>query len=137
MISAKQSGCQDGDVSFTADGAITEGYVVKISSPSTAGVPRVTLPTAVSDITPFVALNTAADGEVVWCRPLDGSRSVNLVSDGIIVGGVHVFLSSTYGKVVTSTGAGSATYHSPGFAEKTSASGGLVRIRPVPRQVVV
>lgn len=137
MTSALQTNTQTGDVAFIANGAITEGYLVKISSPSSAGAARVILPTDVADVTPFVALNTAADTEVVYCRPLNAKDSVRVYSDGAIVGGVAVYLSGTFGKVVTSTGAGSDTYWSPGIAEETSVDGQLVRIRPCGRTIVV
>lgn len=137
MTSALQTNTQTGDVAFIANGAITEGYLVKISTPSTAGASRVILPTDVADVTPFVALNTAADGEVVYCRPLSPKDSVRVYSDGAIVAGVTVYLSGTFGKVVTSTGAGADTYWSPGIAEETSVDGQLVRIRPCGRTITV
>ncbi len=137
MTSAKQTNTIEGDLVATASGAITEGYLVKITTDTSDNKMRVILPTDVADVTPFVALETVADGANVAIRPLSPNRSVRVVADGAIVAGVPVYLSGTFGKVVTSTGAGSDTYWSPGIAETDVASGGLVLIRPVGRTVVV
>lgn len=137
MTSALQTNTQTGDVAFVANGAIPEGYLVKISTPSSGGASRVILPTDVADVTPFVAQNTAADTEVVYCRPLSPNASVRVYSDGAITAGLPVYLSGTFGKVVTSSGAGADTYWSPGIAEETSVDGQLIRIRPTGYSVVV
>ncbi len=137
MISALQTNTQPGDVVMIADGAITEGYLVKISTPASTGESRVKLPTDVADVTPFVALETAVDGGRVFCRPLTPKDSVRVYSDGAIVAGVTVYLSGTFGKVVTSTGAASDVYWSPGIAEETSVDGQLIRIRPCGRTISV
>ena len=136
MESVIQSNTIEGDVSLIANGAVTEGYLVKLSTVS-AGESRVILPTDVADECPFVALDTAADGGTVSLRPITPGQSVRLIADGAIAGGVRVYLSGTWGKVVTSTGAGADTYFSPGIAETDATSGGYVRVRVMPRVVVV
>jgi hypothetical protein len=137
MTSAKQTNTIEGDLVATASGAITEGYLVKITTDTSDNKLRVILPTDVADVTPYVALETVADGVACAVRPLSPNRNVRVVADGAIVAGVEVYLSGTFGKVVTSTGAGSDTYWAPGIAETDAASGGLVLIRPVGRTVTV
>lgn len=136
MTSAIQSNTHEGDVAFTANGAITEGYLVKLSTQA-SGQTRVILPTDVADECPFVALETVADGAEVDLRPLEPGISVRLIAAGTIAAGDRVYLSGTFGKVVTSSGASADTYFSPGIAETDATSGGYVRVRVMPRVVVV
>lgn len=137
MTSVIQSNTVEGDLVATASGAITAGYLVKLTTDTASNTLRVTLPTDVADITPYVALETVADGALCAIRPLTPGRNVRVVADGAIVAGVEVYLSGTFGKVVTSTGAGSDTYWAPGIAETDVASGGYCLIRPVGRTVTV
>jgi hypothetical protein len=135
--SAIQSNTVEGDISFIADGAITEGYLVK-SSTVASGEARVTLPTDVADECLYIALETAATGARVNCRPLSPHLNSRVIAGATIAAGVRVYLSgATFGKVVTSTGAGADTYFSPGIAEEEATAGGYIRIRPCPRVVVV
>lgn len=136
MTSIIQSNTQDGDLSLIADGTVTEGYLVKLSTVE-SGQTRVILPTDVADECPFVALETAADNAAVDLRPLTPGQSVRLIAAGTIAGGDRVYLSATFGKVVTATGAGADTYFSPGIAETDATAGGYVRVRVMPRVVVV
>lgn len=136
MTSVIQSNTHEGDVAFTANGAITDGYLVKLSTQA-SGQTRVTLPTDVADDCPFVALETAADGAEVDVRPLSPNISVRLIAAGTITAGDRVYLSGTFGKVVTSSGAAADVYFSPGIAETDATAGGYVRVRVMPRQVTV
>ncbi len=136
MTSIIQSNTHDGDLSLIADGAVTEGYLVKLSTVEN-GQTRVILPTDVADECPFVALATAADNAPVDLRPLTPGQSVRLIAAGTIAGGTRVYLSGTFGKVVTATGAAADTYFSPGIAETDATAGGYVRVRVMSQLVVV
>lgn len=137
MESEIQSNTQEGDISFIADGAIPEGYLVK-SSTVASGEARVTLPTDVADICLYSALETVTTGNRVNCRPLSPNHNCRVIAGGTIAAGVRVYLSgATFGKVVTSTGAGADTYFSPGVAEEEATAGGYIRIRPCPRDGIV
>lgn len=137
-----QSNTVEGRLAFTADADLTgkEGYLVKLTS-GTDGRAEVTLPTDVADETPYVLADVPeasyTAGDKVYVQPLHPNQQVRLIAAGSITAGDRVYLSGTFGKVVTASGAAADTYFSPGFAEEDAAAGGYVAVRVMPRVIVV
>jgi phosphoribosylformylglycinamidine (FGAM) synthase-like amidotransferase family enzyme len=88
------------DVAFVADGAIFQGAVVTLSSPSSDNNARVTV-AASSSVTPLgVALVDAADGEVVRVQMLGLAY---VVASGPFSAGDNLAIAAASGKVDTAS----------------------------------
>lgn len=86
------------DVAFVADGAISAGIVVKLSSPSSDNNARVAVAAASSDTPLGVALVDAADGEVVRVQMLGLAY---VVANGAFSAGDNLAVAAASGKVDT------------------------------------
>lgn len=135
MATNIQTNTVAGKLAFTADADLTgkEGHLVKLTT-GTDGKAEVTLPTDVANVCPFVIVDVPeasyTAGDKVYVQPLTPNENVRLIAAGTITAGDQVILSGTFGKVVTSTGAGSDTYFVVGYAEEDATAGGWVRVRP-------
>lgn len=128
-----QSNTQPGDVVFVAGEDLTgkEGRMVVLSS--NAGVPTVSLPTALTDKTPFILVDGGILGANVTCRPFTSASNHRVTAKGASVAG-DLLSAADPGtaadkgklrKVPATTG----TYTAVAMAEETTADGqlGLVR----------
>ena len=86
------------DVAFVADGAISAGIVVKLSTPSSDNNARVTVAAAAADSALGVALTDAADGEVVRVQMLGLAY---VVANGAFSAGDKLSVAAATGKVDT------------------------------------
>ena len=86
------------DVAFVADGAISAGIVVKLSTPSSDNNARVAIAAASSDTPLGVALVDAADGEVVRVQMLGLAY---VVANGAFSAGDNLAVAAATGKVDT------------------------------------
>ena len=78
MNNATQTNTQEGDLVFLANEDLTgcEGYLLKLVND--AGVTKVALPDAITDMCPFVLIEAGDEDENVIVRPLQPNRNVRL-----------------------------------------------------------
>jgi len=128
-----QSNTREGAIVVLAGEALTdkEGYLAKMTHDT--GVPEVKLPAAITDITPYVVIEGAADAAKVVVAPLTPGRNVRLALKGTCNPGDQLCLAAIAGadagKVRVDPGT-TGTFNVLAIAEEIGVDGQLVLCRP-------
>lgn len=132
-----QSNTQEGLVSFNSgeDLSAKDGYLVKMSRKD-GTTPEVLLPTANTDITPYVVVDGGTLDTESVVQPLDPNRNVRVVAEGTGSAGDQICLADTgtagdKGKIRILP-ALAATYRVIGIAEEDFVDGQKTLFRPYP-----
>lgn len=128
-----QSNTRVGSFPVLAGEALTgkEGYLVKMTHDT--GVPEVKLPAAITDITPYVVGEGAADAALVTVVPLIAERNVRIVLKGTCNPGDQLVLAAIAGSdagMVRLIPTAGGTYRVLAIAEEAGVDGQLVLCRP-------
>jgi hypothetical protein len=130
---SNQSNTRVGSFQVLAGETLTskEGYLVKMTHDT--GVPEVKLPAAITDITPYVLGEGAADAELVTVIPLIAERNVRIVLKGTCNPGDQLVLAAIAGSdagMVRLIPTAAGTYRVIAIAEEKGVDGQLVLCRP-------
>ena len=130
---SKQSNTRVGKFSVLAGEYLTdkEGYLVKMTHDT--GVPEVKLPAAITDITPYVVSDGAADTKLTEVIPLEQDRTVRLKLKGTCNPGDQLVLAAIAGSdagMVRLIPTAGGTYRVIAIAEEAGVDGQLVLCRP-------
>jgi hypothetical protein len=130
---SKQSNTRVGKFSVLAGEYLTdkEGYLVKMTHDT--GVPEVKLPAAITDITPYVVGDGAADTQLTEVIPLEQDRTVRLKLKGTCNPGDQLVLAAIAGSdagMVRLIPTAGGTYRVIAIAEEAGVDGQLVLCRP-------
>lgn len=140
-MSPKQSNTQEGIVSIQSGEDLTGKEAFLVALGSSGGVAVASLPTAITELTPYVVEEGAASGEESKLRPLDPNRNVRIKAEGTGSAGDVVVMAdpgtSADKGMVRALPAAAATYLAVGIAEEDFVDGQLVKIRPVGQREIV
>lgn len=140
-MNPKQSNTQEGLVSIQSGEDLTgkESFLVVLGS--SGGVAVANRPTAITELTPYVVEEGAANGENSILRPLDPNRNVRVKAEGTGSAGDVVVMADPAVDadkgMVRALPAAAATYLAVGVAEEDFVDGQLVKIRPVGQREIV
>ncbi|MEI6647554.1 MAG: hypothetical protein WCP12_16065 [bacterium] len=128
-----QSNTRAGSFPVLAGETLTgkEGYLVKMTHDT--GVPEVKLPAAITDITPYLIGDSAADTELAEVVPLEDGRNVRLKLKGTCNPGDQLVLAAIAGSdagMVRLIPTAAGTYRVIAIAEEAGVDGQLVLCRP-------